>query len=240
MNVVLPAITSRNPSVIAASVRASTDEVASSRIRIRGSARRPAIATRWRWPPDSVSPAPDDRVVAVGQLADEQSPRAARRSRFPRGSPRGARRRCSRRPSPRTGSFRRRRTRSSSAATPRPPRARPRRRSARLHGCRRTNAPAARPGSSCRSRSARRARRCGPARPSDRRPPARPRPRCTPARPLDLDLPGPSGSGGASGALVIRGSRSSTSNRRLPDAIARCAIPSAIPSIRIGNVSIIR
>ncbi len=57
MNVVLPAIASRRPRLIAASVCASTDEVASSRIRIRGSASSArAIATRWRWPPESVRP----------------------------------------------------------------------------------------------------------------------------------------------------------------------------------------
>ena len=42
-------------------------EVASSRTRIRGSARiARAIATRWRWPPDSLHAAlADDRVVAL-------------------------------------------------------------------------------------------------------------------------------------------------------------------------------
>ena len=55
--VVRPSITSRSPRLIAASVRASTEEVASSRIRIRGSAiSARAIATRWRWPPESVRP----------------------------------------------------------------------------------------------------------------------------------------------------------------------------------------
>ena len=42
------------------------------------------------------------------------------------------------------------------------------------------------------------------------------------------------------GGLSIRGSRSRISNRRLPEAIARCAIPIAIPSIRIGPASITR
>ena len=56
-NVVRPAITSRSPSLIASSVRASTDDVASSRISTRGSASSArAIATRWRCPPESVSP----------------------------------------------------------------------------------------------------------------------------------------------------------------------------------------
>ena len=40
-----------------ATVEASTEEVASSRIKIRGSARNArAIATRWRCPPESVRP----------------------------------------------------------------------------------------------------------------------------------------------------------------------------------------
>ena len=57
MNVVRPRMTSRSACLISASVVASTDEVASSRIRIRGSASSArAIAKRWRWPPDSVSP----------------------------------------------------------------------------------------------------------------------------------------------------------------------------------------
>ena len=57
MKVVRPAIASRRPDLIAASVVASTEEVASSRIRIRGSASSArAIATRWRWPPERVSP----------------------------------------------------------------------------------------------------------------------------------------------------------------------------------------
>ena len=40
---------------------------------MRGSASSArAIAIRWRWPPDSVSPrSPIERVVAVGQLGDE-------------------------------------------------------------------------------------------------------------------------------------------------------------------------
>jgi hypothetical protein len=35
----------------------------------------------------------------------------------------------------------------------------------------------------------------------------------------------------------MSGARSSTSNTRAPDATARCAIPSAMPSIRTGVVS---
>ena len=40
---------------------------------------------------------------------------------------------------------------------------------------------------------------------------------------------------GASGGDVICGARSSTSNTRAPEATARCAIPSAMPSIRTGR-----
>jgi hypothetical protein len=57
MIVVRPRITSRSPARIFASVVASTDAVASSRIRIRGSMRSArAIAIRWRCPPESVIP----------------------------------------------------------------------------------------------------------------------------------------------------------------------------------------
>ena len=57
ISVVRPFIASRRPSLILASVDASTDAVASSRIRIRGSTRSArAIAIRWRWPPESVTP----------------------------------------------------------------------------------------------------------------------------------------------------------------------------------------
>ena len=70
-NVVRPFIASRSPALIAASVRASTEEVASSRIRIRGIGdqragdRDPlALAARERQPALA-----DDRLVAVGQLA---------------------------------------------------------------------------------------------------------------------------------------------------------------------------
>ena len=56
-NVVRPRIASRSACLIACSVEASTEEVASSRIRIRGSMTSArAIAIRWRWPPDSVRP----------------------------------------------------------------------------------------------------------------------------------------------------------------------------------------
>ncbi len=57
-DVVRPAITSPSASLIARSVLASTDEVASSRIRIRGSARiARAIASRCRCPPETSGPA---------------------------------------------------------------------------------------------------------------------------------------------------------------------------------------
>ena len=57
MIVVRPRIASRRPSRILASVVASTEAVASSRIRMRGSTTSArAIATRWRWPPESVIP----------------------------------------------------------------------------------------------------------------------------------------------------------------------------------------
>ena len=57
ISVVRPFIASRSPSRIRASVEASTDAVASSRIRILGSTTSArAIAIRWRWPPESVIP----------------------------------------------------------------------------------------------------------------------------------------------------------------------------------------
>ena len=57
MIVVRPRITSRSPRLICASVVASTDAVASSRISTRGSTiSARAIASRWRWPPESVIP----------------------------------------------------------------------------------------------------------------------------------------------------------------------------------------
>ncbi len=57
MMVVRPFITSRRPSRMCASVVASTDAVASSRMRMRGSTMSArAIAIRWRCPPESVIP----------------------------------------------------------------------------------------------------------------------------------------------------------------------------------------
>ena len=63
---------------------ASTAVVASSRIRMRGSASRArAIATRWRWPPEEGEPAlADPGVVAVGQFADEAVGLGEARRRF--------------------------------------------------------------------------------------------------------------------------------------------------------------
>jgi hypothetical protein len=71
--VVRPAITSRSASLISCSVVASTDEVASSRIRMRGSARkrardRDALALAAR---ERQAALADARVVAVGQALDE-------------------------------------------------------------------------------------------------------------------------------------------------------------------------
>ena len=55
--VVRPRITSASASRISCSLVGSTDEVASSRISTRGSARMArAMAMRWRWPPDSEKP----------------------------------------------------------------------------------------------------------------------------------------------------------------------------------------
>ena len=63
ISVVRPRITSRSASLILASVVASTDAVASSRMRIRGSiSSARAIAIRWRWPPESVRPRSPTRV----------------------------------------------------------------------------------------------------------------------------------------------------------------------------------
>ena len=62
-NVVRPSIASRSAALISRSVVASTEEVASSRTRMRGSASSArAIAIRWRWPPLSVSPRSPTRV----------------------------------------------------------------------------------------------------------------------------------------------------------------------------------
>ena len=62
-NVVRPVNTSIRARLIWPSVEVSTEEVASSRMRIRGSARiARAIAIRWRWPPESVRPRSPTRV----------------------------------------------------------------------------------------------------------------------------------------------------------------------------------
>ena len=58
-----PASTPASARLISPSVEVSTDEVASSRMRIRGSARiARAMAIRWRWPPDRVRPRSPTRV----------------------------------------------------------------------------------------------------------------------------------------------------------------------------------
>ena len=57
MIVVRPSMTVSSARRMRASVVASTEAVASSRIRTRGSTSRArAIESRWRWPPESVSP----------------------------------------------------------------------------------------------------------------------------------------------------------------------------------------
>ena len=100
MIVVRPRITSRRPCLICASVVASTDAVASSRISTRGSTierardRDPlALASRERDPALA-----DHRVVAVRKPLDELAApaRARRRARSPRRSRRRRRTRCSR------------------------------------------------------------------------------------------------------------------------------------------------
>ena len=61
------------------SVVASTLEVASSRIRMRGSASRArAIATRWRWPPESVCPRSPTSVSSPSGRSSSTSVRPAR------------------------------------------------------------------------------------------------------------------------------------------------------------------
>ena len=106
-----PAITSRSASLISCSVEASTDEVASSRIRIRGSAsdrardRDPlALAAGQRQPALA-----DQRVVALGQAADEVVGlgRPGGVLDLLAGGVGAARRRCCRGRSPRTGTGRR-------------------------------------------------------------------------------------------------------------------------------------
>ena len=73
MIVVRPSITVSSALRMRASVVASTDAVASSRIRTRGSTSNArAIDSRCRCPPESVRPrSPTLRVVAVGQRLDE-------------------------------------------------------------------------------------------------------------------------------------------------------------------------
>ena len=72
IRVVRPFIASRRPRRICASVVASTDAVASSRIRIRGSSRiARAIASRWRAARERDPALADHRVVAVRERRDE-------------------------------------------------------------------------------------------------------------------------------------------------------------------------
>ena len=72
-NVVRPCRSDRRPSWIIASLSLSRLDVASSSSRMRGFARiARAMATRWRWPPDSRTPrSPDHRVVAHLEPFDE-------------------------------------------------------------------------------------------------------------------------------------------------------------------------
>ena len=107
-NVVRPFMSSARPSWMRASLSLSSDEVASSRMRMRGSARMArAIATRWRWPPESLTPrSPTIVSYLSGSCSTNSSQRAiaaARRTCLASARP-GARRRCSRRPCRRRGS----------------------------------------------------------------------------------------------------------------------------------------
>ena len=231
-------------SLMRASVVASTLEVASSRIRMRGCGeqrardRHPlALAAR-----QGQAALADQRLVAV--RAGPRRTRPARRAGRPRGPPRrsrpGARRRCSRAAWPRTGTRRRRPARSRAAASSR--------------STSRTSAPSistapsvdvveardqhherglARPGGADeRDRPAgldvevdvaqhRLAAVVGEGHAAQLHPPA--------ARPAAAARPA---------GAVSCGSRSRISNTRAPEATARCAMPSAMPSIRIGAVSI--
>ena len=123
----------RAPRSIRRSVPMSTDEVASSRIRMRGSASSArANATSWRWPSERRVPRScSSRVVAVLEPLDELV-RADRR----RGGDdvlaarvRAGRRRCCRAPCRRRGSPPAARCRAGGAATPASRRAGRRRRS---------------------------------------------------------------------------------------------------------------
>ena len=186
----------------------------------------------------------DERVVAVGQALDERVDLRALRGGHDllEASRPGARRRCCRAPSPRTGSRRRARARSSGAAP--------------TGSSSRTSTPSTRTAPSVTSyrradrRDQRRLARAG--RPDDRDRLARrdverhvrergPLVAVGERHVVEADAPA-AGRAAAAGAPArsMRGARSSSSNTRLPDATARCAMPSAMPSIRIGNISISR
>ena len=119
-NVVRPSITSARADLMRLSVVASTLEVASSRIRMRGSASSArAIATRWRWPPLRVRPrSPTSVSRPSGRSSSELAQAGAlRRGQRPRRRrPRDARRRCCRAAWRRTGTRRRRPAPSRAAA----------------------------------------------------------------------------------------------------------------------------
>ena len=246
-NVVRPAITSRSACLIACSVEASTDEVASSSIedprvaQQRAGDRDPlALAAREREPALA-----DPRVVALRQLGDEaRRLRALRRALdLVAASPPAARRRCSRA----TVALNRNGSSSTTLIAPRSDvevdvahvgavdqhRALARRRRA---------ARAAARASSCPSRSRRPARRSSPPRRRGRRRASAGRGAVSYSKVTSRSStrPRPSGSGGAPGGATSPGSRSRIWNSRAPDAVARWAMPSTMPSDRIGPISISR
>ena len=246
-NVVRPAITSRSAALIACSVEASTDEVASSRIRIRGSlSSARAIAIRWRWPPESVMPALADARVVARRGSSAMKPAACARSAARSTSARVA-------SGPPVGDVlvhgraeqervvvddadrvaQRGQVDLAHVGAVDPHRARghvvePRE---QLHQRRLARARSRRPGRPS-SRPRRRGRcRAAPA------PGAVSYPKVTSS---SSTRPRPAGSGGAPGGAVSAGARSRIWNSRSPEAVARWARPSAMPSWRIGPISISR
>ena len=221
------------------SVVASTLEVASSRIRMRGSASsagrspragadRPRACGRsptmsrpsGRSSSTSDSPAPlggghDPRLARVGARVGDV---VAQRSR--------------------TGRRRRRRRPPRGAATRGPPSARPRRPRAPCPSPRRRAAARASRASSCPSPWVPRAPPCGRAPPTAPRPGARARrPRNRRLTPRSATRPPPRRGQGVAGGGQPRLAVEDLEHRA-PLATARWAMPSAMPSIRIGEVSI--
>ena len=225
------------------SVVASTLEVASSRIRMRGCGDQRAGDRHALALPAAEREAAlaDQRVEPVGQLLEQLGePGALGRL----GDLLLARVRAGvgdvvAEASPRTGTRRRTPRPPRGAATPAPRRARPRRPPARRPRSRRRGAGSASRAWSCRSRSGRRSRRCGPAprRGRCRAAPA-PRRRSRSSRCAAPRARRPAAAASRQAPRSSCGSRSSSSNTRAPLATARCAIPSAMPSQRIGPVSI--